>query len=132
MLDKKEELGQLIRTMRLSRNMTQSDLAKKIGQSQSSITMYETGRREPDFETMEALADAFNVPLHTLFPNDSDHASNESYIRIKYDETRTLATGFEKMPKEKREKLIAFARDYFSQYFDENDEKGRAADDENP
>ena len=59
----KNVIGQRIRTMRLSRGMTQADLAKAIGQSQSSITMYETGRREPDFETLEALADVFNVPL---------------------------------------------------------------------
>ena len=59
----KNVIGQRIRTMRLSRGMTQADLAKAIGQSQSSITMYETGRREPDFETLEALADVFNVPM---------------------------------------------------------------------
>ena len=59
----KNIIGQRIRTMRLSRGMTQADLAKAIGQSQSSITMYETGRREPDFETLEALADVFNVPM---------------------------------------------------------------------
>ena len=59
----KNVIGQRIRTMRLSRGITQADLAKAIGQSQSSITMYETGRREPDFETLEALADVFNVPM---------------------------------------------------------------------
>lgn len=28
--------------------------------------MYETGEREPDFETLEALADVFNVNMDTL------------------------------------------------------------------
>ena len=59
----KNFIGQRIKTMRLSRGMTQADLAKSIGQSQASITMYETGKREPDFETLEALADVFNVPM---------------------------------------------------------------------
>jgi transcriptional regulator with XRE-family HTH domain len=63
---KKEAVGQRIKTMRLSRGMTQADLAKAINQSQSSITMYENGRREPDFETLEALADVFNVPLGSI------------------------------------------------------------------
>lgn len=66
----KKDLGLKIRTMRLSREMTQADLAKSIGQSASSITMYETGRREPDFETLEALADVFNVPLDTFFTSE--------------------------------------------------------------
>ena len=59
----KNLIGTRIRTLRLSHGMTQADLAKALNQSQSSITMYETGRREPDFETLEALADVFNVPL---------------------------------------------------------------------
>ena len=69
----KEEIGARIKTMRLSRDMTQADLAKAIGQSASSITMYETGKREPDFETMEALADVFNVPLNYLMFDSNKH-----------------------------------------------------------
>ncbi len=62
-MGKREEIGINIRTMRKSRNMTQEDLARSINQSPSSITMYETGRRSPDYETLEALADVFNVPI---------------------------------------------------------------------
>ena len=65
-MGKKEEVGQRIRVMRKSRHMTQEELAKAIGQSPSSITMYETGRRSPDYETLEAMADVFNVPLSSL------------------------------------------------------------------
>lgn len=109
MLDKKEELGQLIRTMRLSRNMTQSDLAKKIGQSQSSITMYETGRREPDFETMEALADAFNVPLHSLMQKDG-----EKYTAPKTLEARIVSYGMDSLPKEEREKILSILQTMYN------------------
>lgn len=63
------DIGQRIRVMRLSRNMTQRELADAINQSPSSITMYETGRREPDMETIEALADVFNVPKSAIFGN---------------------------------------------------------------
>lgn len=62
----KADVGMKIKTMRMSRDMTQVDLARAIGKSPSAITMYESGRREPDFETLEALADAFNVPLSAL------------------------------------------------------------------
>lgn len=67
----KEDIGIRIRTMRLSRQMTQEDLARSIGQSASSITMYETGRREPDFEILEAMADVFNVPLVSFISDDA-------------------------------------------------------------
>ena len=77
----REDIGIRIKTMRLSRRMTQADLAKAIGQSPSSITMYESGRRMPDFETMEALADVFNVPMASLVSAD-DGMTMEDQIRL--------------------------------------------------
>ena len=85
-MGKKKEIGTRIRTMRKSRGMTQEDLARAIGQSASSITMYETGRREPDFETLEALADVFNVPLASLVSED-DSSADPSAEQPKSDDT---------------------------------------------
>ena len=65
-MTRNELIGLRIKTMRQSRRMTQADLAKAIDQSPSSITMYETGKRRPDFETLEALADVFNVSLSSI------------------------------------------------------------------
>ena len=88
----KNIIGQRIKTMRLSRGMTQADLAKAISQSQSSITMYETGRREPDFETLEAFADVFNVPLVsfvdgggvvTVSPSEDDSQSDDFRLFVR-------------------------------------------------
>jgi transcriptional regulator with XRE-family HTH domain len=80
-MGKKEEIGARIRTMRKSRKMTQEDLAKSIGQSASSITMYETGRREPDFETLEALADVFNVPMAYIVSGEQEPVQRPIPIR---------------------------------------------------
>lgn len=52
--------------LRKKQNMSQKELSEKIGVSRSTIGMYETGEREPDFETLEALADVFNVNMDTL------------------------------------------------------------------
>ena len=46
--------------------MTQDTLAKRLGISRSAIGMYESGEREPDFETLEAIADTFRVDMNTL------------------------------------------------------------------
>ena len=74
-----QEIGLRIKTMRLSRRMTQADLAKAIGQSPSSITMYENGKRKPDFETLEALADVFNVSLASIVTDENiTHVPDES------------------------------------------------------
>ena len=46
--------------------MTQAEIAEKLGISRSTIGMYETGAREPDFNTLEKIADLFNVDTDYL------------------------------------------------------------------
>ena len=59
-------LAATIKTMRLSRGMSQQDLADEVGVSRSAVGMWESGVREPNLDTIEALADVFNVPLYSL------------------------------------------------------------------
>lgn len=59
-------IGEIIRTMRMSRGMSQAQLAELVGMRRSAIGNYEHGIREPDLDTIEALADAFNVSLADL------------------------------------------------------------------
>ena len=47
-------------------DLSQQDLADKIGISRSQIGMYETGLRMPSREVLEAIADTFNVSLDFL------------------------------------------------------------------
>ena len=125
-LDKKKEIGLRIRTMRKSRDMTQDDLGKALGQSASSITMYETGRREPDFETLEALADIFNVPLAYLVSDDSSDSSGVSIPQT--EEARILAKGIDQLPKEQREQALSVIRAMFVKYADYFEKENDADD----
>lgn len=104
-MDKAKLIGLRIKTMRLSRKMTQADLANLLGQSASSITMYETGRRSPDYETLEALADIFNVSLSSIIANDpeNDPLLSDPQIRI-------VSSMMENMTKEEKDQIIAIVR----------------------
>ena len=121
----KNLIGQRIRTMRLSRGMTQADLAKAINQSQSSITMYETGRREPDFETLEALADVFNVPLVSFV--DGDGVVSIQNSSPAEDELRILIPGLSKLPRERVERtknaFLAMFKATYPELFEGDDDK---------
>ena len=129
-MGRKEEIALRIRTMRKSRGMTHEDLARAIGQSASSISMYENARREPDFETLEAIADVFNVPLSSLlFDPDRELTPFEKgwdgYVSGRLDadapktsEARILAKGIDKLPKEQREQALAVVRAMFTKYAD--------------
>lgn len=52
--------------LRESSGYTQEGIANKLGTSRSRIGMYETGKREPDHETLEMIADFFNVDIDFL------------------------------------------------------------------
>lgn len=58
-----------LRNLRKARNLTQDKLAADLGIAKSTISMYENGNREPDFETLELIADYFNVNLGSLLSN---------------------------------------------------------------
>lgn len=57
----------VLKELRNQYDMSQADLASKMKCSVSSISMYENGNREPDRETMELIADIFNVDMNYLY-----------------------------------------------------------------
>lgn len=118
-MGKKEEVGMTIRVMRKSRGMTQEDLAKAIGQSSSSITMYETGRRSPDFETLEAMADVFNVPLSALLPE----RRQETEAPEVGPEIRIVSGMMQTLPKEQQEQIVAIVRTFVTNHPNRKDDE---------
>lgn len=60
------KFSERLKQLRNEHKISQQDLADRIGMSKSSINMYERGEREPGLETLEALADYFNVDLDYL------------------------------------------------------------------
>lgn len=56
----------VFKKLRISHGWTQREMAAKLGISSSSVAMYETGKREPDFEMLELIADFFNVDTEYL------------------------------------------------------------------
>lgn len=117
-MDRKKLIGLRIRTMRRSRKMTQADLANAINQSQSSITMYETGRREPDFETLEALADIFNVPLSSIVADEASDNLYSPVMETMSSQARIISGGVDRMPPEKRDQALKILQAAFVEYSD--------------
>ena len=58
--------NETLKKLRIEKKLTQEELAQATGLSRSAIGMYESGSREPNFETLEILADFFNVDMNTL------------------------------------------------------------------
>ena len=66
------KLSDMIVYLRKRAGLSQQELADALGISRSTIGMYETGKREPDFETLEAIADFFNVDMNFLRGQTAD------------------------------------------------------------
>lgn len=56
----------MLKYLRSRENLSQAELAEKLGISKSTVSMYEVGRRKPDFESLEIIADFFNVDMNFL------------------------------------------------------------------
>ena len=57
------QFDKILRLLRGEKEMSQQELADALGISKSAINMYERGERQPNFETLEAIADFFNVDI---------------------------------------------------------------------
>lgn len=60
------KFGLRLRQLRTARALSQMEFSKQIGISKSSVNMYERGEREPGLETLERIADFFNVDMDYL------------------------------------------------------------------
>ncbi len=60
------QLSDMLTYLRKRKGLSQQELANTLKISRSAIGMYETGKREPDLETLEVFADFYNVDMNTL------------------------------------------------------------------
>lgn len=59
----------ILKKLRQERGYTQDELASILNVSRSRIGMYETGNREPDFDTLQSIAELFEVDIGYLLGN---------------------------------------------------------------
>jgi repressor LexA len=58
--------GDVLKQLRIEAKLTQKELSRILGVSESTVGMYERNQREPAFEMLEAIADYFNVDMDYL------------------------------------------------------------------
>ena len=80
----------MLKYLRVREKMSQAELADKLGVSKSTVGMYELGKREPDFETLEAIADLFNVDMNFLLGKVGSELSPKDERDIAKDLNRIL------------------------------------------
>ena len=72
-----------LKKLREQKRLNQTELANLLKVSNGSISKWERGDRQPDYETLEKIADTFNVTIdYLLGRSDSKQEFNESQMNF--------------------------------------------------
>ncbi len=72
----KKSLGSILTELRKQNNMTQADLAEKMGVTDKAVSKWERDISCPNIETIQKLADFFNIPVNELLSAKSSSKKN--------------------------------------------------------
>ena len=72
-----EKIGKFIANLRKEKNMTQQELANKLGVTDRAISKWENGRGLPDYSLLQDLCDTLSISINELFSGEK--ISKEDY-----------------------------------------------------
>ena len=87
-----------LKILRSKKGITQAELAQALGVGKSTISMYEVGAREPNFEMLEAVADFFNVNLSYLVRSRSDDGNTQGVAAVLTPAEQRIGLAYGKAP----------------------------------
>ncbi len=93
-----ENIGKFISKLRKEKNMTQEQLAEKLGISAKSISRWETGRNMPDLSLLQSLCEILGVSINELL-NGERIKENEYQGKLEQNIIKTIDYTSEKINK---------------------------------
>ncbi len=101
-----------LRELRKSKGISLKELGSIVGVAESTMSLYENGKRQPDYETLLKLAEYFGVTVDYLLRGGND-------LECLPEELVILNRCARKMSSENLKKLLDMARIMFKEDFDE-------------
>lgn len=99
-------IGNRIKQLRKEHNLTQNQFASLFGVYDSTISQYENGKREPEYNTVIKIANKFNVSIDWLL----GRVENKDLVKLEVDnlpeQLRDVGVEYLMLAKEMREKEI--------------------------
>lgn len=84
-------LGVRLKYLRKSNNKTQQDIADILGITRPAYTAYEQGKRNPDYEILEKIADYYNVSTDYLLGRTENKEALHKQAGISDDDYNNLS-----------------------------------------
>lgn len=115
----------ILREKLKSMNMTQKELAGKIGTSPKNVSSYLTGRTEPDLDILAKLCIVLNISIDELLLSNHKKESQE-YLKILTDKDEIeMIDKYRKMKEVDRKKLNIFIDQIINFCFQSCEDKER-------
>lgn len=73
-----QKIGALLKKLRKEKNLTQAELAEKLGVSNRSISRWENGMTMPDFDLLIELADLYGVGVREILDGERSDVSMDT------------------------------------------------------
>jgi transcriptional regulator with XRE-family HTH domain len=86
-----------VRLKKLRGKRSQEDIAEKIGISRARLSHYETGRSEPDWETLKKIADFYNVSTDFILYGNKEKSTPQDFTE---NDERDIAKRMEEIKKD--------------------------------
>jgi len=62
----------ILKELRIEKGISQAELGKVLGVGQKTVSQYELGDREPDFQTLKKMCDFFDVSSDYILGFEDD------------------------------------------------------------
>ena len=77
------EIGDKIISLRKNNNITQDELAEKIGISKQALFNYENDKRQIPIDTLSRIAKVFKIPISDFFIENNENSNQLTIILSK-------------------------------------------------
>ena len=77
-----DKIGKIIEQLRKKNNLTQNDLANKLGVTYQAVSKWETGKNLPDISILKQISKIFNVDINDLLEGKISDKKSDSKFKI--------------------------------------------------
>ena len=95
-----------LKELRENKHMSQQQLANKLGVAQGTVGNWESGIREPNFNTAKKIASYFGVTVSYLLGETEKRTLDEELDGVDF----ALRDGTKRLTKKKKEALLSYLR----------------------
>lgn len=92
-----DNFNENLRSAREHKGLSQKEVAERIGVAKSTYSLYESGNREPNVQTIKKISDVLNISADKLLGIENEsttlaaHFDGDEYTEDELDEIRQFA-----------------------------------------